>query len=185
MNWIKDDDTSTQLNVDSVITQAQINISSTPSGASIIVNGTNFGVTPLSQLWDFGTYVVNLSLDGYEPLEQTVTVVSEDPITINPVLSELPPEKVILTVSSTPVGAEVYVNGNYEGTTNIPISLDAGTYEVVLRMPDFPDHIVNVTLTPGKPESIFKAFVQEAGINWVVGLGLLGTAYHILKGKGD
>ena len=182
--WHEDDSSVASMGVESIVTQALVSISSNPSGASVIVNGDYLGVTPLpQQLWDFGTYVVNISLNGYEPSEQTVTIVSGDPVTVNPSLTQLSPEKAVLNVDSTPRGAEVYINGNYEGITYVPLTLDAGSYEVILRLPDYPDYIVNVTLVAGQTKPISHVFTKEAGVNWILIAGALGTAYQMLKGK--
>ncbi|OPY36389.1 MAG: PEGA domain protein [Methanoregula sp. PtaU1.Bin051] len=55
----------------------------------------------------------------------------------------------VLTVFSTPVGADTYVDGEYWGTTPVTREVPGGTHTVELRYPGFQDERVTITVNPG------------------------------------
>ena len=59
-----------------------------------------------------GTYDVNVTLDGYVlPVNQTKAVTRDTETTFDFTLTAIPPDLGIITVTSTPAGAKIFING--------------------------------------------------------------------------
>ncbi|MEI6807353.1 MAG: PEGA domain-containing protein [bacterium] len=97
-----------------------VKCSSEPSGAEVTVNGAARGQTPctVSGLSP-GKAVVLVSLEGYQPHEETVDIHTGDELTVEAALKPLPAS---LEVFSVPEGAVVYVNNERRGKS--PLTLD-------------------------------------------------------------
>ncbi len=63
-----------------------------------------------------------------------------------------------LSVSSTPSGAKVYVNGSYEGVTPLTLNLSPGTYNVTLVKAGYENYSTVVSLMAGAKKSISTTF---------------------------
>jgi len=63
-----------------------------------------------------------------------------------------------LEISSTPPGAQVYIDGTYRGTTPVTVPLAAGPHTVVLRMPGFPDAQRTITIYAGSRHTMSATF---------------------------
>jgi hypothetical protein len=121
-----------------------ISVTSTPSGAEISLDGTDTGnVTPttLNNL-ALGSHIVNVSLSGYTPASQTVTVTAGSTVDASFTLVAVP-QTGSISVTSTPSGAEISLDGTDTGnvTPTILNNLAPGS------------HIVNVTLSGYTPAS--------------------------------
>ena len=66
-----------------------------------------------------------------------------------------------LEISSTPPGAQVYIDGTYRGTTPVTVPLAAGSHTVVLRMPGFPDAQRTITIYAGSRHTMTATFGIE------------------------
>ncbi len=54
------------------------------------------------------------------------------------------------TILSVPPGANVYINGTYEGVTPLTLNLTPGTYEVKLIKKGYENYTTTVTINPGQ-----------------------------------
>jgi hypothetical protein len=78
-------------------------ITSVPSGASVLVDGKNSGIAPVTVgNLTVGNHTVAVSLDGYIPMQQTVTVVSGQTLPVTIGLSSIPPQKTETTHAAGP-----------------------------------------------------------------------------------
>lgn len=185
MAWTKDSE------IDIVVggNQGMIQISSTPSGASVTINGQLANkVTPFSILGDPDTYVVVVSKDGYESCSNSVTLSVGQTI---PIACTLMPisggDFGTLEVITTPTGAEVYVDENAVGTTYYNGSEAVGSHQLRLHLEGYSDKTQTINISKDQTTSVTWTFTQavvQAGMGWVLGLGLAGAfLYQMMKKK--
>ncbi len=78
-------------------------ITSVPAGSSVLVDGKNIGITPVTaENLTRGNHTVAVSLDGYMPLQQIVTVVPGQTLPVNIGLFPIPPQKTETTHAAGP-----------------------------------------------------------------------------------
>lgn len=134
--------------------KTMLDIQTTPPGAQIYLNGNYIGVSPLQIEVQPGVHTVLATRPGYVPAQQSITVALGETKTVNLVLN---PEQARLNIFTNPVGASIYIDGQYRGTTTsagLSLSLVPGTYTIVARMSNYQDASVTVTLNPGETRSV-------------------------------
>ena len=122
---------------------ASIVIESKPSGAAVAIDGKALAeVTPVVWRTTPGArHEIAVTLAGFQPYRDTVLV--PDGGGEVKVLAFLPPQTVRLRVTSTPPGADVYLNGALKGRTPIELRdlAPASATDVELRLKDYaPEH---------------------------------------------
>jgi hypothetical protein len=133
--------------------QATLKVYSSPAGASIYVNGQYRGVAPsagLTLTLTPGTYTVEARLSGYQDASTTVTL---NPGESRSITLTLLPRKATLNIFTNPVGASIYVNGNYVGTTRstgLSVQVDPGTHTIIATMSGYQDTTVTVNVGSGE-----------------------------------
>lgn len=135
-----------------------ISISSSPSGASIYLDGTYKGTAPtvLSSI-PVGSHTIKLTKSGYNDISKTVTVSAGQTAYVSKTLDT---QKGSISVSSNPSGANVYLDGTYQGTTtkilsNIPI----GSHTIKITKSGYEDKTKTVTVSE-KPIQISETLTQ-------------------------
>ncbi len=125
-----------------------ISISSHPGEANIFVDGKTQGITPATLGGIFpGTHTIKLTLPGYYDWLGTVTVTAG---TTTPVLATLTLITGSISVSSNPVGANIFVDGKTQGIT--PATLGGilpGAHTIKLTLSGYYDWLGTVTVTAG------------------------------------
>lgn len=109
--------------------------------ASIYLNGNYVGKGSYNDNLDFGNYNVKVTSSGYHDKSQTFSITSGEKKEIN-----LTPDKIYgsIKVSSSPSGADVYIDGQNKGKTPLTIgNLLPGNHTLELRKSSF----VNVNKT--------------------------------------
>ncbi len=111
-----------------------LQLRSNPSGAEVYVDGSFVGYTPLSFGTRPGRHDVRFVLSGYEEFTTSVNV---SPGRTEPVTANLQ-QRVragSATFTSSPPGADVYVDGRYVGTTPTgSIRFQPGQYEATFQL---------------------------------------------------
>lgn len=133
--------------VQEIVSQGRVKINSNPSKAQVYVNNTYRGNTPITLTLPEGSYRVLVKLEGYKDYETTIIVEGnrEKEYTFN-----LSPRYGDLTISSTPLGASIYIDGVYRGKTPLTLkNLLAKTYELKLTYPGYQDKIEKVEVKEG------------------------------------
>ncbi|MDU9375702.1 hypothetical protein McpSp1_02810 [Methanocorpusculaceae archaeon Sp1] len=120
---------------------ATIYVTSSPSGASVYDAGVYEGTTPCYiTVYTTGTPVshdITVSKSGYYDYHQYVgDVTTGEYITVDAYLTPIV-QNGYLDISSSPSGANAYVDGNYKGTTPLTVSADSGTHSVRLEKPGY------------------------------------------------
>ncbi len=138
-----------------------IEVISDPPGALIFLDGNFQGTTHTGNPFDItgvapGTHTVRLELADYQPVSKTVTVPDGG---ISPVVvimtKNIPPVIPDTTgqayISSSPAGADVYLDNAYKGITPLPLSdVPAGSHAVLLQMSGYTDWKGTTQVTAGQ-----------------------------------
>ncbi len=118
-----------------------LNVKSDPSSANVELDGKIIGKTPLSRELDLsdkskqGERFLKLSYPDYAELNQTIQLFpSKEPLSINVDLIKLEGD---YNIESYPIGAEVFIDGEYKGQTPLQGKLKVGSYQVELKMEEY------------------------------------------------
>jgi formylglycine-generating enzyme required for sulfatase activity len=101
-----------------------VNVQSVPAGAVITIDGENRGVTPADVELQAGVRRVVIAADGMRPWQSTLVVRAGEKSTLGPI--ELGAADAIVTVRSSPSGADVTVGGSFRGKTPLTTELAPG-----------------------------------------------------------
>jgi hypothetical protein len=144
-----------------------ISVSSNPRGAGLSVDGLNQGITNqiIGNLAP-GPHRVTISQAGYVVWSETVSAGQVTPVAAT-LVQEVNPDTGDLQVSSTPPGASVYINGDYQGSTPSKGLLDIsdlvpGSYTLVLKRSGYQDYTASVTIEAGKTVQIIAPLQPAA-----------------------
>ncbi|MCK5660991.1 MAG: PEGA domain-containing protein, partial [Methanosarcinales archaeon] len=132
-----------------------ITVTSTPTGAEIYLDDSYKGTTPatLSNI-PVGSHTIKLTKSGYSDISKTVIVSSGNTATVSGTLIQ---ETGSIIVSSDPSGANVYLDGNYKGTSPLTINdVAPGNYKVKLTRNGYTDETISVSVKAGARETVSK-----------------------------
>ncbi len=124
-----------------------LDISSTPKGADIFFKGQRgkVGTTPTIKKMKQGVYTIQIQKDDYESFEQSVNLSIGDTKVIAPNLVRKTGRLVIFT---EPPDAEVYLGTEHLGKSpQIVKQHPTGTYELVMKLPEYADHHESIVIT--------------------------------------
>jgi hypothetical protein len=137
-----------------------ISVSSTPSGAEISLDGVDTqNITPYTLTSvATGSHTVSVNLTGYEPASQSVTVTAGSTATASFTLVAIPPvtQTGSISVSSTPAGAEISLDGTDTGKET-PYTLNSvatGSHTVSVNLTGYQPASQSVTVTAGKTAKV-------------------------------
>lgn len=104
-------DETTEVSAQMEMLPGSLSIESEPTGAALFINGIDYGVTPYKrEAIEAGEYTVRLSKEGYDTLEQSITIHPGEPMNRTFTLdSNL--GNIILSVN--PPGMNVYLDGKF------------------------------------------------------------------------
>ena len=125
-------------------------IDSDPAGAALFINGVDYGVTPYSRdSIEAGDYTVRLTKEGYDTLEQTVTVHPGEPMSRTFTLdSNL--GSIVLSVN--PPGVNIYLDGKFICRTEAESKSRDVSKRVTIRNLTAGEHTVTVSNKHAKPD---------------------------------
>ncbi|WP_135257516.1 PEGA domain-containing protein [Thermus caldilimi] len=128
---------------------ATLVVDSRPAGAEVYLDGRLSGRTPVSLQVNPGRHEVELRLSGYQPYRVTVNPRPGERVQVfAQLVSE--PRQGTLAVTSSPSGAEVYVEGALRGRTPLSLSLPEGRYAVELRLSGYEPYQATVQVRRGE-----------------------------------
>lgn len=107
----------------------KLDIITMPPMAIITINGKNYGTTPntISDLL-IGDYNLNLTKDGLETINKTITINENKTTEVNEKLASATE----ITISSSPSYADLTVDGKYIGKTPQKVILSYGNHDIKL-----------------------------------------------------
>ncbi|MDY0281863.1 MAG: SUMF1/EgtB/PvdO family nonheme iron enzyme, partial [Salinivirgaceae bacterium] len=109
--------------------QGNLDVATNPFDANITLDGKSYGTTPntIRNLL-VGSYSLQLTKTGYGTITKTITITEGKTAEINETL----PAGIAVTITSTPTGAELYVDGSRVGTTPYTATLGFGSHSIKL-----------------------------------------------------
>jgi PKD repeat protein len=131
-----------------------IAVTSYPPGAAVFIDGRQRGTAPII-VPDVltGNHEITLSLKGYDEWYQTVSVGSGQMAAINAGLDATKEITGSLAVITDPVGAEIYIDGNFKGVSPVTITgISTGTHAVLLTLQEYADTSSNISITAGQTQ---------------------------------
>lgn len=139
--------------------QGELTLASRPTGASVLLNGQVAGTTPLRLPQNGGSYQLQINLQGYEPIEDTVELTYRQPTVARDYF--LQPLQAVLTIETTPPDGVLLLNGK---PASSPASIDAGkAYTVRYEKAGYLAQAQNITLKPAERRTLSFALKAEMG----------------------
>jgi hypothetical protein len=143
-------------------TAGWIYVTSNPGGAAVFLDGGTAGTTPASGTLNLnavtaGDHIIMVKLDGYQDYTTSVNV---QPAAVSQVDAVLVPSGQvsptgILSISSTPSGANVYVDNNLRGVTPLTLTgLSAGAHAVQVQMSGYQAYVETVQVNAGATNTV-------------------------------
>ncbi|MGM0526714.1 MAG: SUMF1/EgtB/PvdO family nonheme iron enzyme [Pseudomonadota bacterium] len=136
-----------------------LTIASTPAGAQVSIDGELLGNTPLNIERAGGEYQVEVSLEGYEPVTDSVRITQRRP---DPDRNyQLQPRQASLSVELTPADGVLLINGK---TATNPASVDANrTHTVRYQKQGYLPRSQQVSLAAGEKGQLRFKLEAEMG----------------------
>jgi hypothetical protein len=136
-----------------------LSVTSSPTGAAIYIDNVYQGLTPQQISLTHDQYTLRLEHSGYNSYTQQVYVYGGQTTTVS---ASLTPSSTYgsISASSSPSGANFYLDGSFRGTTTTIISgLTARSYFIELTKPGYQDWTGSVRVYPGQVTSVSPALV--------------------------
>ncbi|QYZ78978.1 PEGA domain-containing protein [Methanofollis formosanus] len=152
--------TSVRADLNPHVNYGSIYVTSSPSGAKVYLDGTYEGKTPRTITGiSEGRHYIELEEAGYQEWTGPVTVVAGQQTYVSATLNSNPkPVSGTIDVFSNPVGAYIYLDGEYQGQTYpegyVIIGVTPGTHTVTLKLTGYKDVSSSVNVNSGQDSSV-------------------------------
>ncbi len=143
---------STSISLMGVVTPiyGKISVISSPPGAQVYLDGVSQGTAPLTiTSVTAGSHTVDLELISYQTFQTTVTVSAGQKATVSATLTPIPTSGG-LSITSTPSGATILVDGVKTGVTPMGVELLPGSHVVKLQKSGYTEYTGTFTVVAGK-----------------------------------
>ena len=158
-----------------------LRFTSNPSRASVFLDGEFIGFTPMNFGTRPGSYNVRIEADGFDAFTSRVTVRPGQTENVNANLNAVQRAGTI-AFSSTPAGADVFVDGRFVGTTPTgAIRFDAGRYQARFERAGFDSTTVNFDVRAGDNRTVSAQLTAQRAS--VIVQGNVGGALVFLDGR--
>ena len=167
-----------------------IYISSSPGGASVTLDGSSAGQTPFSgslklAAVSVGEHTVAVTLSGYQPFTTTTTVHPNTVSEVSPILQSTLPvtARGILSVSSVPPGANVFLDNNFMGITPlISQDISAGSHIVTIKLDGYTEYSSTTQVNAGGESTVSASLtkVEQPTPKSATGLLMVSCALVII-----
>jgi hypothetical protein len=149
------------------IKQTWLVITSEPAGAEVLIDGQPRGKTPFRfQAEGLRTYQVGLRSIGYLPEDRVVELTKAGTTTL-----EIPLRRYgEVLVESVPPGAEIYIDGEFQGRTPENFRLSEGDHTFVLRRAGSREYSQEIQVEAGRPLNLRAELIPDEGKLTVLGL---------------
>ncbi|MDD1694810.1 MAG: PEGA domain-containing protein [Methanoregula sp.] len=149
-------------------TTGWIYVSSSPGGASVTLDGSSMGETPSSGSLKLnniatGSHTVVLTRSGYQQYSATTSVSSNTVTEVSAILepTTTPSGTGGLTVTSTPPGANVFLDNAFVGISPLTLSSVAtGDHVVSLQLEGYQEYSVTTPVNTGAVSTVSAALTR-------------------------
>lgn len=145
-----------------------VSVETDPSDARVDVDGRRVGLSPLEFPLEAGRHTLLLSKDGFKDAESVVEV---DPEGTHAVKVSLKPEEGAVLVITSPVGAEVLLDGKSVGKATEPLrvaDVAPGTHAVRVQKEGYrPWEKTDLRVRSGETATVLAALLPERDYSWV------------------
>ncbi len=145
-------------NLQQMILQHKLTVNSNINGANVFVNDNKIGNTPMSTMFQAGTYNIRVSHHGFTDYTTSINLNSNQQIYAN-----LQAMQSKLTINSNVNNASVFINGNKMGNIPLTALLTPGTYNISVRHHGYNDF--NTTVNLSGDQTIYANLEPNFGIN--------------------
>lgn len=153
-----------------IVSTGSLYASSSPQGASLYVDGVYYGHTPTTVGgFDQGNHNVRLQLGGYQDWTGSVYIAAGSTASVSPTLTKIPsPTTGSISVTTNPSGAQVYVDGNYQGVTSPGGPVDVfnlvpGSHVLEISRAGYQDYRSTVSVSAGATTPVPVTLTQNPG----------------------
>jgi len=150
------------INLNFLQATGSISVASSPSGASVYLDGSPKGTTPKTITGvSAGAYTIKLSKSGYIAYTRTTSVKAGETKRINVNLQQATGS---ISVTSSPSGASVYLDGSPKGKTPKTITgVSAGSHTIKLLKSGYKDSTRTTSVKAGETKRINVNLQQATG----------------------
>jgi formylglycine-generating enzyme required for sulfatase activity len=140
-----------------------VTIDSTPAGAEIYVDDETTGlVTPAVVPIIAGEHELRVSAPGYQPYRQRLLIEARTPIALPPIT--LTRADGLLRIRTTPAGAGITLNGQYQGQSPLEVAVESGTdYRVQAFSAGYTAASTRIRLASGDERTVNLALGRTTG----------------------
>ena len=151
-----------QLHIDLAPAWADISLSSAPPGATVQLDGEPVGQTPLTLEVLQGERTITLLLSAYTQWQRSLTVDAGQDVDLGSI--ELLPAEGILALSSKPTGANVTLDGEFQGQTPVSLQLTPDTpHRLAVFKPGYKRFNETVELSAGATDQRAVTLLAQLG----------------------
>ena len=130
---------------------AEVSIDSMPTGADILVDGESAGSTPATLEILQGERQLMLQMPGFADWQQTLEIVAGEAQAIDRITLE--PAAGLVALTSKPSGANVTVDGEFQGQTPLELALTPErSHRIAVFKPGYRRHNETLTVSAGSSE---------------------------------
>lgn len=128
--------------------KGKLSVHVNPNSAEVSVDGRSIGRSTLEPVeLQIGQHEVKVSSNGYRTESRTVTIKENQTTDINVSLSQVANYK----FTTTPYGANIYVNKEHIGTAPCSKELTTGTYTIKATKAGYKDYVKSMQLSSSNP----------------------------------
>ncbi|MDO5843596.1 MAG: PEGA domain-containing protein [Methanocorpusculum sp.] len=144
-----------------IVSDGTLSITSSPSDATVYVDGIYHGTTPIQVTENEGTHTIRIGKPGYDTYVETAVVTAG---TITPVYAILSKQVTTgyVTISSTPSGADVYIDGTYRGDSPLTVLVTSGSHNVKVVKSGYSAYTTTVNVPAGGSSSVSASLASNA-----------------------
>jgi hypothetical protein len=144
--------------------EGNISITSSPSSAEVLVDGASKGTAPLTiPNVAPGSHAIKCKLSGYSDYDTTATVTAGATTSVT---CSMPQSQGNISITSSPTGAEVFVDGASKGTAPLTIpNLAPGSHVVKCKLFGYANYDTTATVTAGSISSVICYLVKEGELS--------------------
>lgn len=143
-------------------TDGSLYLTTDPPGATIWLNGEEIGETPqrIAALQP-GYHELMLQRSLYQSIQERILIYSGEEKRLEITLEEAPG---VLTLTTQPKGAEIFLEGRQVGTTPVVLDLPRGEHYLTVKKEGFAQEEITFLSLPEKEEEVLLTLIQLYGI---------------------